>query len=186
MRRTVRFVSAGSACRDRRLTIRRCRSSTRSSVDRSRRGSTRTCARHTGIRRFQGSRSVCHRGPFSARAGVQTDKTAEALKEFFNEFTAILKPIPGDELDKAKNYVALGFPPSSKPRTTSPARWKSRSCTTCRRVLPGLHPLGRAGHGSGRRESRCPLHSSLTSSPSWSSAIARSSKPGSARSIWDR
>jgi predicted Zn-dependent peptidase len=49
-------------------------------------------------------------GPFFASAGVQTDKTAEALKEFFNEFTGILKPIPGDELDKAKNYVALGFP----------------------------------------------------------------------------
>jgi zinc protease len=32
------------------------------------------------------------------------------LKEFFNELTGILKPIPGDELDKAKNYVALGFP----------------------------------------------------------------------------
>jgi len=41
---------------------------------------------------------------------VQTDKTAEALKEFFVELTGILKPIPNDELDKAKNYVALGFP----------------------------------------------------------------------------
>lgn len=49
-------------------------------------------------------------GAFSARAGVQTDKTAEALKEFFNEFTGILKPIPGEELEKARNYVALGFP----------------------------------------------------------------------------
>lgn len=49
-------------------------------------------------------------GAFSARAGVQTDKTAEALKEFFNELTGMLKPIPSDELDKAKHYVALGFP----------------------------------------------------------------------------
>ena len=49
-------------------------------------------------------------GTFSARAGVQTDKTSEALKEFFNELTGILKPIPSDELDKSKNYVALGFP----------------------------------------------------------------------------
>jgi predicted Zn-dependent peptidase len=49
-------------------------------------------------------------GPFYATAGVQTDKTAEALKEFFNELTGILKPIPGEELDKARNYVALGFP----------------------------------------------------------------------------
>jgi zinc protease len=41
---------------------------------------------------------------------VQTDKTAEALKEFFNEFTGILKPVPSEELEKARNYVALGFP----------------------------------------------------------------------------
>jgi predicted Zn-dependent peptidase len=49
-------------------------------------------------------------GPFFAAAGVQTDKTAEALKEFFNELEAILKPVPQDELARAKNYVALRFP----------------------------------------------------------------------------
>jgi len=49
-------------------------------------------------------------GPFLAGAGVQTDKTAEALREFFNELNAIGEPIPADELDKAKNYVALSFP----------------------------------------------------------------------------
>lgn len=49
-------------------------------------------------------------GLFFATAGVQTDKTAEALREFFNELTGILEPIPGEELDKAKNYVAFGFP----------------------------------------------------------------------------
>ncbi len=48
-------------------------------------------------------------GPFQAGAGVQTDKTAEALKEFFNELNAILTPIPADELEKARNYAALGF-----------------------------------------------------------------------------
>jgi zinc protease len=49
-------------------------------------------------------------GPFSAAAGVQTDKTAEALKEFFVELEAIQKPVPADELARAKNYVALRFP----------------------------------------------------------------------------
>jgi zinc protease len=49
-------------------------------------------------------------GPFYAAAGVQTDKTAEALKEFFNELNAILKPVPAEELARAKNYVALRFP----------------------------------------------------------------------------
>src|SRR5262249_20720001 len=42
-------------------------------------------------------------GPFFAGAGVQTDKTAEALKEFFNELNAILKPVPAEELARAKS-----------------------------------------------------------------------------------
>ena len=57
--------------------------------------------------RFDMRRSA---GPFFATAGVQTDKTADALKEFFNELNGILKPVPGDELEKSKNYAALSFP----------------------------------------------------------------------------
>lgn len=49
-------------------------------------------------------------GPFFAAAGVQTDKTAEALTEFFAELNGILAPISAEELDKARNYLALGFP----------------------------------------------------------------------------
>jgi predicted Zn-dependent peptidase len=49
-------------------------------------------------------------GPFFATSGVQTDKTADALREFFVELEGITKPIPADEVEKAKNYVALGFP----------------------------------------------------------------------------
>jgi zinc protease len=49
-------------------------------------------------------------GPFIAAAGVQTDKTSEAVREFFNELNGIAKPIPADELAKAKNYIALSFP----------------------------------------------------------------------------
>jgi zinc protease len=49
-------------------------------------------------------------GPFVASAGVQADKTADALREFFNELDAIQKPIPDEELRKARNYLALGFP----------------------------------------------------------------------------
>ena len=49
-------------------------------------------------------------GPFAAAAGVQTDKTSEALKEFFNELNGILQSVPADELARAKNYVALRFP----------------------------------------------------------------------------
>jgi predicted Zn-dependent peptidase len=49
-------------------------------------------------------------GLFYATAGVQTDKTAEALLEFFKELEGIQAQVSRDELEKAKNYVALGFP----------------------------------------------------------------------------
>jgi zinc protease len=49
-------------------------------------------------------------GPFFATAGVQSDKTGEALKEFFNELNGMLELVPAEELTKAKNYVALGVP----------------------------------------------------------------------------
>jgi zinc protease len=59
---------------------------------------------------FSGFEERISPGAFVASAGVQTDKTAEALTEFFNEFNGILKPIPDEDIEKARNYVALGFP----------------------------------------------------------------------------
>ena len=49
-------------------------------------------------------------GPFIASAGVQSDKTVDGLREFFKELDRIHQPIPQDELDKAKNYLALQLP----------------------------------------------------------------------------
>ena len=49
-------------------------------------------------------------GLFSALAAVQTDKTADALTEFFKELDGIRKPIPSDEMEKAKNFAALLMP----------------------------------------------------------------------------
>jgi len=49
-------------------------------------------------------------GPFLASSAVQTDVTDKALAEFFKEFDAIRQPVPAVELDRAKNYEALGFP----------------------------------------------------------------------------
>jgi predicted Zn-dependent peptidase len=49
-------------------------------------------------------------GPFLAGAGVQTDKTGESLQEFFKELNRIREPVGAEELTKAKNYVAFGFP----------------------------------------------------------------------------
>jgi predicted Zn-dependent peptidase len=47
--------------------------------------------------------------PFVATSSVQTDVTAPALKEFFNEFDAILKSLPPDDLERGRNYGALGY-----------------------------------------------------------------------------
>lgn len=49
-------------------------------------------------------------GPFYATAGVQTDKTVESLKEFFTELANIHQPVSAEELQKAKNYLALQLP----------------------------------------------------------------------------
>jgi len=51
-------------------------------------------------------------GPFVASAGVQTDKTVESLREFFNELNGMHQPVPEDELARARNLRALGFPGS--------------------------------------------------------------------------
>ncbi|HUP01170.1 MAG TPA: pitrilysin family protein [Gemmatimonadota bacterium] len=49
-------------------------------------------------------------GPFLAAAAVQTEVTAEALTEFMRELTGILEAVTETELERARNYLALGFP----------------------------------------------------------------------------
>jgi predicted Zn-dependent peptidase len=50
-------------------------------------------------------------GPFQASAAVVTDKTDSAVVEFFSELERIrTETAPEDEVDRARNFVALGFP----------------------------------------------------------------------------
>ena len=49
-------------------------------------------------------------GPFVASAAVQTNVTDKALTEFMKELRGILKPVTAEELTRAKNYLALGYP----------------------------------------------------------------------------
>ncbi len=49
-------------------------------------------------------------GPFDAAASVHTAKTDSSLIEFMKELNGILKPVSQQEVDRAKNFVALGFP----------------------------------------------------------------------------
>lgn len=50
------------------------------------------------------------KGPFLAAAAVQTEVTAEALTEFMRELRGIRERVPEEEMERARNYVALGFP----------------------------------------------------------------------------
>jgi zinc protease len=50
-------------------------------------------------------------GPFTAQAAVRTTATDSALVQFFHELQRIrAEPVPADELERAKRFVALGFP----------------------------------------------------------------------------
>ncbi|MGK9476205.1 M16 family metallopeptidase [Melioribacter sp. OK-6-Me] len=49
-------------------------------------------------------------GYFIAYSSVQTDVTDKALREFFKELNGIRQPISQEEVDRAKNYTALGYP----------------------------------------------------------------------------
>ncbi len=49
-------------------------------------------------------------GPFMAYSAVQTNVTDSALFEFFKEFREIQRSLPDEEFEKAKNYIALGYP----------------------------------------------------------------------------
>jgi predicted Zn-dependent peptidase len=51
-------------------------------------------------------------GPFRASSSVETEVTGPALAEFFMEMEGIQETIPQEELDRAKNYEALGYPAS--------------------------------------------------------------------------
>jgi predicted Zn-dependent peptidase len=52
-------------------------------------------------------------GPFTAQAGVVTAKTDSSVMEFMRELKRIRsEPVTAEELDKAKRYLALGFPQS--------------------------------------------------------------------------
>lgn len=49
-------------------------------------------------------------GPFLASSAVQTEVTDKALAEFFKEFDGIRRPIPVEDVTRAENYEALGYP----------------------------------------------------------------------------
>lgn len=50
-------------------------------------------------------------GPFQAAASVVTDKTDSSVVEFFHELERIrAEPVPEDELQRGKQYVAFGLP----------------------------------------------------------------------------
>jgi zinc protease len=51
-----------------------------------------------------------HPGPFLAYAAVQTQVTDSSLIQFFNELNGIRANVTDDEVDRARNYITLGYP----------------------------------------------------------------------------
>ena len=49
-------------------------------------------------------------GPWSAGASVQTQSTGPAIAEFMNELRGMHQPIPADEVERAKNFLAMRYP----------------------------------------------------------------------------
>jgi zinc protease len=49
-------------------------------------------------------------GPFGASSSVQSEVTDKALVEFMKELRNIRETVSADEMDRAKNYIALGYP----------------------------------------------------------------------------
>ena len=126
-------------------------------------------------------------GPFFAGAGVQTDKTAEALREFFNELNAIGKPVRAEELREGEELLALGFP--SEFETIGDFSAQLEQLIVYK--LPDDYFADyvdniSGGHRRRRAEGRGEVHPAAAISPSSSSAIARRSSRASARSIWGR
>ena len=101
-------------------------------------------------------------GPFFAAAGVQTDKTAEALTEFFKELDGIRKPIPADELEKAKNYVALLLPRNFE---TTQSLAGSLGADVHLNLPPDYFETFTSRRPRGDRRPTCSARPSATSSP---------------------
>jgi zinc protease len=49
-------------------------------------------------------------GPWIATAAVQTQSTGPALGEFMKELRGMHRPIPSEEVERAKNFLAMRFP----------------------------------------------------------------------------
>jgi zinc protease len=49
-------------------------------------------------------------GPWTAASAVQTQSTGPALREFMNELRGMHQPMPADEVERARNFLAMRYP----------------------------------------------------------------------------
>lgn len=49
-------------------------------------------------------------GPWSASAAVQTQSTGPAIAEFMKELRGMHEPIPAEEIERARNFLAMRYP----------------------------------------------------------------------------
>ena len=159
--------------------------STRSSAARSRRASTRTCARSTATPTAPARASTCgcRPAPFQAGAGVQTDKTSGVAARVLQGAEGHSRARSATtELAKAKNYIALGLPERVRDhqRPHRPARGDG-GLQAARHLLLAVHRQRPGGDRRRRCRRRPPPTSSRRSSRWWWWATARRSSRASAR-----
>ena len=133
------------------------------------------------LRRDRRSSTCGAAGPFVAAAGVQTDKTADALKEFFNELTAILQ---ARARRRARAREALRVAPLSlRFETTGDISRRLEDALVYRlpgRLFRDIRAEHRGGHGRRRPARGAEVHPARRASPSSSSATAPPSNRASA------
>lgn len=85
-------------------------------------------------------------GPFVAAANVQTDKTAESVREILKELTNIATPVPAEELERTRSNLTLGYPAEFE--TTSQLSRKMEDLfiyglpdSTLRQYIPGVRAV---------------------------------------------
>ncbi|MBM3820488.1 MAG: insulinase family protein [Acidimicrobiia bacterium] len=124
-------------------------------------------------------------GPFVAAAGVQTDKTADALREFFNELNGIAASRSAPRSWRSRRTTSRSASRrSSRPPPICRVRSRSSSSTRCPR--PTSSAMSPACRRSRRTRCRRPPRATCSrrGSRSWSWATGARSSRASARSAW--
>ncbi len=140
--------------------------STSSSAGSSSAASTRTCAsaRATPTARAPASSSGAVAGPFALAASVQSDATADAVREALGELRAIRgeRPVTAEELELGRAPLTRGYPRGFETAEQIESRHRpDRALRSPRRLLHDVRAQGARAHPRGPDPRRRHPHRSL-------------------------